>query len=203
MEHSAWILYGGPGYGKGKLSKILESQGHHLVCMGDILSEYKENNAQVAATIASGKLVSSELIHDLLLEHTPEPHPELKLVFDGATRRLDQAKRLVDMLHHQYGCPVAVINIEVDPEVATIRLLKRGREDDIPQSIKKRLMEYQENAPAVIAYLNRRCPYSFYEINNNGTENALLTAFIDVIKREKKRTSPVRQPFSSLSISSP
>ena len=79
-------------------------------------------------------------------------------ILDGFPRNLSQAHaldRLLQILQQPYG---RVINFEVPRSLLMERLLERGRKDDNPETILRRLEIYQKQTEPLIAlYERRRC----------------------------------------------
>jgi len=87
---------GAPGGGKGTISKYLQRDyKFNHVSTGDMLRAHIRDETalgkQVKATLASGGLVSDELVLDMVAE---EVAGKENLLFDGFPRTLEQAKAL-------------------------------------------------------------------------------------------------------------
>ena len=124
------ILFGPPGAGKG-------TQGDHLakefnlfnISTGDLLREEvkKKNNLskEINLIINEGKLVSDQIIIDLIKKIISNKKFSNKLIFDGYPRNLNQAKNL-DFLLKEFNQTVSfVFNIKVSEDVVTKRILGR------------------------------------------------------------------------------
>ena len=74
------------------------------------------------------------------------------LLFDGAPRQVSEA-RLLDSVLLWHKKPLAkAIFLDISPEVAKERLLKRGRSDDTSDAIRERIKFYHKNVVPVIRY---------------------------------------------------
>ncbi len=124
------ILFGPPGAGKG-------TQGYHLakefnlynISTGDLLrEEVKKKNdlsKKINLLINEGKLVSDEIIKDLIKNIISNKKFTNKLIFDGYPRNLNQAKTL-DLLLKKFNQNISfVFNIKVDQDIVTKRILGR------------------------------------------------------------------------------
>lgn len=74
------------------------------------------------------------------------------LVFDGTPRKEDEAALLDEVLEWHGRSPAWGVCIDVGPEEAFRRLLKRQRPDDTPEAIRSRLEFFETDVLAVINY---------------------------------------------------
>ena len=91
------ILFGPPGAGKGTQSKYLvDKLKNFQVSTGDILREEIKKNSDIGQQITNnmneGKFVSDEIVNDLIENIIYDPQKKDKLIFNGYTRSLSQAK---------------------------------------------------------------------------------------------------------------
>lgn len=120
------ILLGPPGAGKGTQAQfITEKYGVPQISTGDMLrAAVKAESAlglQVKDVMASGGLVSDDLIIALVKERIAQPDCANGFLFDGFPRTIPQAEALVDAgVEIQY-----VIEIAVDGEEIVSRLSGR------------------------------------------------------------------------------
>jgi adenylate kinase len=97
------VLIGPPGSGKGTQAvRLSERYGIPHISTGEILrGAVRAGTAlgqQVAATLASGALVSDALMTDLVRERLAHPDARAGFVLDGFPRTVVQAQALDDML---------------------------------------------------------------------------------------------------------
>ncbi|MGB2260496.1 MAG: adenylate kinase, partial [Porticoccaceae bacterium] len=120
------ILLGPPGAGKGTQAQfITEKYGIPQISTGDMLraavKAESELGLQVKDIMASGGLVSDDLIVALVKERIQQPDCESGFLFDGFPRTIPQAQALVDA-----GIDIQfVIEIAVDDEEIVSRLSGR------------------------------------------------------------------------------
>jgi adenylate kinase len=120
------ILLGPPGAGKGTQAQfITEKYGIPQISTGDMLraavKAESELGLQVKDIMASGGLVSDDLIVALVKERIQQPDCESGFLFDGFPRTIPQAQALVDAgIEIQF-----VIEIAVDDEEIVSRLSGR------------------------------------------------------------------------------
>ena len=154
------ILFGPPGAGKGTQAKMLCEKYNLLhLSTGEILRNEIEQNSElgksVKCIIESGKLVSDEIIIEILnLSMSNNTKGNFSgYLFDGFPRNIDQAN-LLDSLKIKIDF---VLLIEVDEPILLQRILTRkeseGRSDDNKEIHASRIEIYlQETEPLIERY---------------------------------------------------
>jgi len=186
------ILLGAPGAGKGTQAQLLCEKLHiPKISTGDMLraevAAKTEIGHVVKQVIAEGKLVSEDIILDMIKKRLQKPDCEKGYLFDGFPRTLQQAESLeVAGVSLDY-----VIEVEVSDEEIIRRLSGRlvhpssgrvyhllnnppkvdsrddvtgeplvKREDDTEETVQHRLKIYhQETRPLIEWYLQRKDKY--------------------------------------------
>jgi adenylate kinase len=154
-------LFGPPGAGKGTQSRnLVERFNLCYISTGDLLrKELKADSPlgrQAKDIIASGNLVSDEIIVQILEKTILEnPHAH-GFLFDGFPRTTIQAyilEGLMIKLNSELDC---LINLEIPDEESVSRLLERGktsgRSDDNEEVIRNRLKEYHDKTLPVLDF---------------------------------------------------
>ena len=124
------ILFGPPGAGKGTQSSFLvESEKMFQLSTGDLLrAELKSGSdlsKQLKEIMDAGKLVSDDIINNLIEKKISDPSVKNNIIFDGFPRNLEQAKSLDDMLDKYNQKISAIINLKVDYSVLVKRISGR------------------------------------------------------------------------------
>jgi adenylate kinase len=121
------ILLGAPGAGKGTQAKqIVERYGIPQISTGDLLRENvklgTELGKKAKAVMDSGKLVSDDLVCDMVAERVSRPDCARGYILDGFPRTVGQAEWLDGFLAARGSkLPLRVIKITIDYD----KLLKR------------------------------------------------------------------------------
>jgi len=124
------LLVGGPGSGKGVLSKrLVEECGVVHISSGDLLREEVSRDTmlgrEVKEIMARGDLVSSAVIVTLMRRKMRQPENAGKRVLlDGFPRSLQNASDLVELC----GQPELALHLQCDDTILIERILKRKEE---------------------------------------------------------------------------
>ena len=204
------ILLGAPGAGKGTQAELLMK---HLnipsISTGNMLREAMANGSdlgkQVKQCMEEGKLVSEDLVLNLVAERTAQPDCENGFILDGVPRTLSQAEALdakgVRIDH--------VVSIEIDDAVIEGRMIGRRvctkcgatyhivvnppktegicdhcgeavmiRKDDAAETVRNRLKIYHEATEVLKDYYARQNKLCMVEGNQSieGAYNDILRA---------------------------
>lgn len=181
------VMIGAPGAGKGTQSRLLsEKYGYPQISTGDILREMARANTplgrKIKETMASGQLVSDDILAEVILARTSQPDCENGYILDGYPRTLNQA-RLLEELAQKQRKQVYLARVIVSEEVLFKRLTGRRtcakcgeiyniylrppkvegvcdldgapltqRSDDNPESVRRRFEEYRHSTAPLVDY---------------------------------------------------
>ena len=121
------LLMGAPGVGKGTQAKgIMAGWGIPQISTGDLLRDHRQRGtslgAQATQLMDSGKLVSDDLVNEMVAERLTLPDTAHGYILDGYPRTLAQAEWLDARLA---GEPGALPLIAVSIQVSYTQLLRR------------------------------------------------------------------------------
>jgi adenylate kinase len=181
------VMIGPPGAGKGTQARLLSEQyGYPQISTGDILREMAQAETALGSTIkttlASGKLVSDEILAAVINARTANVDCTTGYILDGFPRTLDQA-HLLEELAEKQNKDVLLVRVVVPEEVLLKRLTGRRickqcgeiynlyfrppqreglcdldgqaltqRSDDNAESVTQRLIEYRTSTAPLIDY---------------------------------------------------
>ncbi|MEO5811085.1 MAG: adenylate kinase [Rhodanobacter sp.] len=158
------VLLGAPGSGKGtQASRLTAELGVPHISTGDMLraavAAGTPMGRQAKAVMASGQLVSDDILLGMLQDRLAQPDAEAGFILDGYPRNLAQADAL-DQLLAKIGRPLDVV-VKLDVPTAVIvgrceiRFKAEGRADDNPDTVRKRLAIYAEQTAPVADFYVR------------------------------------------------
>jgi len=129
-EKTVMILFGPPGAGKGSQApKIVEKLNIPQLSTGDMLRAAVAAGSEVGKkakdVMASGGLVSDELVVSIIRERIKEDDCTGGFILDGFPRTVEQAKMLDEMLDGSGDKVSLVLALEVPDEVLTERICGR------------------------------------------------------------------------------
>lgn len=124
------MLFGAPGAGKGTQGpKIVDALDIPQLSTGDMLREAVAAGTEVGkkakAVMASGGLVSDEIVIGIIADRIKEPDCKSGFILDGFPRTLAQAKALDTMLATNGEAVSLIVEFSVDPAVLEERICGR------------------------------------------------------------------------------
>ncbi len=162
-------LFGPPGAGKGTQSEFLiKKYKLFYISTGDLLrkelAEKTKLGLEAQSIIASGGLVSDEIIVQII-EKTITDNPDSNgFLFDGFPRTYIQAYILEGLMIKLNTSLDCLISLNVPEEESVTRLLNRGktsgRADDNETVIRNRLKEYNEKTLPVLQFYKDKGIYT-------------------------------------------
>ncbi len=147
------IFFGPAGAGKSVQGQILAARhGWRWMSAGQLLRDTRD--AELIQRMQSGDLVSPEIINRIIGESLDSARDLKGVVLDGYPRQLAQAEWLIDNKTHHGRDIKLIIVLEVPRQEILDRLKVRGRADDTPDAIDKRLSIYRSEIYPMLDYFN-------------------------------------------------
>jgi|TARA_B110000003_G_C16613632_1_gene520437 adenylate kinase len=166
------VILGKQGAGKGTQCVLLAA--HYdipHISTGDMLraavAEGTALGLEAKAVMDAGNLVSDELILGIVRDRLSQPDAEKGFLLDGFPRTKTQAEGLLELLSPN-SIDLAV-DIRVPDDVVTVRMLERGRTDDTPEAIARRLELYRAETAPLLDFFEVKC--HFTAVNGLGSES--------------------------------
>lgn len=152
------VFFGPPGAGKGTQAEMLvKAFGIPQISTGEILrlavTQGTALGKQVGPLMASGALVPDDLVIGIVDERLKAADCANGFLLDGFPRTIAQALALSKALQANGKNIEHVVSLEVPDSVILERMKARGRADDSPETVKKRLEVFrQQTAPLKAHY---------------------------------------------------
>ena len=145
------LLFGPTGAGKSMQGQMLAvRQGWKWLSTGEMLRA--STDAEVIRILKSGELVSDELtyeVFDQAIQDAVEKQYK-NIIVDGFPRTKDQAEWLAEYMEKTNQKIDVVIVLEVPESIIMERLEKRGRMEDTPETIARRMAIYRQKMYPVL-----------------------------------------------------
>ena len=176
------IILGRQGSGKGTQAvRIAETYGVVHISTGDMLraavAEGTPLGQKAKAIMDAGDLVPDEIMNGIVDERLQKDDVVSGgFLLDGFPRTPGQADALVGFVGDRLQL---AINLDVGVDVVTERMLARGREDDSPESITRRLELYEDQTAPLLSWAEDRG--ILVVVDGFGTEDEVFARLETVI----------------------
>ena len=155
------IVLGPQGSGKGTQVELLSKQFNiPSVSAGELLrstiAKQSELGKKIGALLDQGILVTIDLWEKVIGEYIDQADLSNGYILEGVLRTLEQVERFNQILDARHLEQPWVLEIKLDDETATKRLLLRGRHDDTEAAIRTRLEWSRNEVQPVIDYYKQK-----------------------------------------------
>jgi adenylate kinase len=154
------VIFGRQGAGKGtQCLRLSEEYGAVHISTGDMLraavAEGTEFGRKADDYMSAGNLVPDDVMIGIVRERLAKPDAAAGgFLLDGFPRTRAQAEALLKVAEPE-GLNV-VLNLDVPLDVVKARMLGRGRKDDTPEAIARRLDLYERETTPVLGWFEDR-----------------------------------------------
>ena len=145
------IFFGPAGAGKSVQGQLLAARhGWKWLSTGEMLRKSKD--PEVIEILKTGELISDERTYDVVRGALADSKESNRLIIDGFPRTMTQAQWLMKP-ENSMGREVAmVVVLEVPESVIQKRLSLRGRDQDTPEIIARRMNIYRKEMYPVLGF---------------------------------------------------
>ncbi|MEX0934998.1 MAG: nucleoside monophosphate kinase [Candidatus Paceibacterota bacterium] len=193
MDKKTILFFGSQGSGKGTQANLLKKylEGHdseHEVFLFDtgsalrgLMKEGGYTADLMRDSLNRGErqpvfLAAQTWSRALVDNYTGKEH----IIMDGSPRTLLEAE-VLDSAFRFYGIDPVVIYLHISEEVARERLLDRGRADDTPEGINRRLAWYKREVTPVIDFYKDSDHTRFVEVGGEKEIDEVQDAIVEVL----------------------
>lgn len=211
------VLMGPQGAGKGTQAQMVSERfSLPIVATGDMLRDVARAETplghQVREILASGQLVSDEILAEVVKNRTSKEDCRDGYILDGFPRTLPQARQLESIAREQ-GHRISVVKISILRELLSKRLTGRRqcpvcgalynlyfmpprregvcdldsqplvtRSDDNEEAIAQRLALYDEKTKPLVDYYNETG--RLYRVDGTGTPEEVFSRIAGIVQKE-------------------
>ncbi|MBP7760717.1 nucleoside monophosphate kinase [Candidatus Saccharibacteria bacterium] len=175
------IFFGPTGAGKSVQGQMLGVRmGWKWLSTGEMLRA--SHDPEVIAVLQSGELVSDELTYEVfdsaIQDAKAKAYPNI--IVDGFPRTKDQAEWLAEYMDKNDQKIDLVVALEVPEAEIMLRLQKRARMEDTPETIERRMMIYRQKMyPLLSVFAEDNVP--IVHLDGNGTAGQIHDKIYDEI----------------------
>lgn len=175
------LFFGPPGSGKSVQGRLLvERNKWTWLSTGQLFRESRD--PELLERLASGELIDDELTNKIVDEALKKVDVDNRVVLDGYPRNPAQADWLERHLPKRGREIRAIIVFETPEEELVKRLSGRGRSEDKPEVIEKRLRIYHHNTKPILDYY-REHDVPVCEVDGVGTVEAVHDRVMEAVRR--------------------
>ena len=186
------VFIGPPGAGKGTQAQKLTN---HLaiphLSTGDLLRGLRDDNTPLGAEarkhLDAGELLPDSAVAGLVFKKLMMSGYSQGSLLDGFPRTIAQAVLLDEFLAKRSTRLHLAIKLYANDQVLMQRLSSRGRGDDTPATIKKRLAIYARETRPLLDYY-RKCNL-LHTIDGHGTTDDVFTRIEQCIDASRTNTN--------------
>ena len=154
------VFFGPPGAGKGtQAQKLMSDLGIPQISTGEILRAAVTKATPLGKVagplMAAGKLVPDDLVIGIVQERLKEADCQNGFLLDGFPRTIPQADALSLALEKLGKRIEHVVSLEVPDAAIHDRMKGRGRADDSPETVQKRLDVFREQTAPLKAHYEK------------------------------------------------
>ena len=149
------LFFGPPGSGKSVQGELLvKRNGWQWLSTGQLFRD--SSDPEVLKRMTTGELIDDELTNKVLSEALQKIGKDKHVVLDGYPRNTDQAQWLERHLNNTGEEIKCLIVFDVPRAELVRRLSGRGRTEDSPEIIERRIVIYHERTQPVLDFYRQR-----------------------------------------------
>lgn len=186
------IILGPPGVGKGTQAELIAKKLSLVhFSTGEILRKAVDEKTPLGLKakdiMEKGQLVSDDVVIGIIREELEKVGMNQGFILDGFPRTFEQAKALDILFEEMHFNDIKIVNLIADENELIKRLMKRGRQDDTYETVKRRLAVYREQTAPVKAYYDKI--HTVYDINGIGDIEEINSRIIEVLTKIEEKQS--------------
>ena len=186
------IFFGPPGAGKGTQASFISKELNivHL-STGEVLRNHLKNKGELASKlkkiIKSGQLVSDKILNQIVSERIIQNDCKKGFIFDGYPRTIAQAHFINDYFLQNNLLFNYFIEFNLDDDSIIKRISSRAqvesRPDDKVETIKTRLMEYNQETKPVLEHYKKHYNSIYHTIDGEQKIEKINSLLLKLLKK--------------------
>lgn len=145
------VFFGPAGAGKSMQGQMLSARHRwRWLSTGQMFRDSKD--PEIHRILGTGELISDELTYKVVDEAISESKDQKHLILDGFPRTRAQAEWMMEAMPKKDRDIQMVIVLEVPESEIIKRLSVRGRKEDTPEIIRKRMNIYRKEMYPILSY---------------------------------------------------
>lgn len=173
------LFVGPPGSGKSVQGQVLSARNEwRWLSAGQLLRDTRD--PELYDQMKGGNMVDADLVNRVVADAIKRSKDVTHIIMDGFPRTLEQAEWLIEELPRHEREIQAVIVLDV-PEAEIVRRLQiRGRLDDTPEVVSKRLADYHQGIQPLLDFYDQH-GVSVFKVDGVGTVGTVHDRIQEVI----------------------
>lgn len=158
---SILLVVGMPGAGKDtQIDLLCKVKPVNVIKVGDLVRDKAKTDPEIARVLQQGGLVDNSLVDKEVANKISSFAEGSTIISDGFPRDLPQAEWLDKFISDKDVEIEKFLYLDIPDEESIKRLLKRGRDDDDLEVIKKRIEVFHDRTKDVLKYYRQKDIYA-------------------------------------------
>jgi adenylate kinase len=175
------LFVGPPGSGKSVQGQLLAARHDwRWMSAGQLLRD--THDTELLKSMGMGEFIDDKFVNKVIADALHRSRDVEHIIMDGYPRHIDQAKWLVGELPRHERQIQVVVKLKVSAAEIARRLKIRGRLDDTPAVVSRRMKDYHQETEPVLDYY-KSIGIQVKEVDGEGTVGTVHDRIQGVIEQ--------------------